>query len=66
MDALPGRTRFRLGQGVSSRASAPGSRPWTGAAEDGVTLAVVNMDMLLGRGGFLDSLRAEGYEIDYP
>ena len=31
-----------------------------------VTLAVVNMDLLLGHGGLLDSLRAQGYEIDYP
>jgi uncharacterized protein YbaP (TraB family) len=34
--------------------------------EDGVTLAVVNMDLLLGRGGFLDTLRAEGYTVESP
>jgi uncharacterized protein YbaP (TraB family) len=33
---------------------------------DGVTVAVVNMDMLLERGGLLDELRAQGYEIDAP
>ncbi len=32
----------------------------------GVTLAVVNMDMLLEPGGLLDELRAAGYEIDAP
>jgi len=32
----------------------------------GTTLAVVNMDMLLGRGGLLDDLRAKGYEVDVP
>ena len=32
----------------------------------GVTLAVVNMDLLLGRGGLLNELRAQGYEVDAP
>jgi uncharacterized protein YbaP (TraB family) len=32
----------------------------------GVTVAVVNMDMLLEKGGLLDELRAKGYEIDAP
>jgi uncharacterized protein YbaP (TraB family) len=32
----------------------------------GVTVAVVNMDMLLERGGLLDELRAQGYDIDAP
>ena len=32
----------------------------------GVTMAVVNMDMLLEPGGLLDELRAAGYEIDAP
>jgi uncharacterized protein YbaP (TraB family) len=32
----------------------------------GVTLAVVNMDMLIESGGFLDLLRAQGYNIDPP
>jgi uncharacterized protein YbaP (TraB family) len=32
----------------------------------GVTLAVVNMDMLLGHGGLLDELRARGYEVVPP
>ncbi len=31
-----------------------------------VTLAVVNMDLLLGHGGLLDELRAQGYEVDAP
>jgi uncharacterized protein YbaP (TraB family) len=31
-----------------------------------VTVAVVNMDMLLEKGGLLDELRARGYEIDSP
>jgi uncharacterized protein YbaP (TraB family) len=35
-------------------------------ASGGVTLAVVNMDLLLGRGGMLDALRAQGYDIDPP
>lgn len=32
----------------------------------GVTVAVVNMDMLLEKGGLLDELRAKGYTIDPP
>jgi uncharacterized protein YbaP (TraB family) len=32
----------------------------------GVTIAVVNMDMLLEKGGLLDELRAKGYDIDSP
>ncbi|MGA2343495.1 MAG: TraB/GumN family protein [Steroidobacteraceae bacterium] len=32
----------------------------------GTTLAVVNMDLLLGRGGLLDALRAQGYEVEAP
>jgi uncharacterized protein YbaP (TraB family) len=31
-----------------------------------VTLAVVNMDMLLGTSGLLENLRAKGYEVDSP
>jgi uncharacterized protein YbaP (TraB family) len=31
-----------------------------------VTLAVVNMDLLLGKGGLLETLRAHGYEVDSP
>jgi len=46
-------------------------RAWLDAMEKslqagGTTLAVVNMDLLLGRGGLLDSLRAQGYQIDSP
>jgi uncharacterized protein YbaP (TraB family) len=32
----------------------------------GVTVAVVNMDMLLEKGGLLEELRAKGYDIDAP
>jgi uncharacterized protein YbaP (TraB family) len=32
----------------------------------GVAVAVVNMDLLLERGGLLDELRAEGYAVDAP
>ena len=32
----------------------------------GVTVAVVNMDMLIESGGFLDELRARGYTVDAP
>ncbi len=32
----------------------------------GVTVAVVNMDMLIETGGFLDELRARGYTVDAP
>jgi uncharacterized protein YbaP (TraB family) len=32
----------------------------------GTTLAVVNMDLLLGHGGLLDVLRAQGYEVEGP
>jgi uncharacterized protein YbaP (TraB family) len=32
----------------------------------GVTVAVVNMDLLLEKGGLLEELRAKGYDIDAP
>jgi len=32
----------------------------------GTTIAVVNLDLMLERGGLLDQLRARGYEIDAP
>jgi uncharacterized protein YbaP (TraB family) len=32
----------------------------------GVTVAVINIDMLLESGGLLDELRAQGYEVDAP
>jgi uncharacterized protein YbaP (TraB family) len=46
-------------------------RTWRGTLETavqqgGVSLAVVNMDMLIEPGGVLDELRADGYEIDAP
>jgi uncharacterized protein YbaP (TraB family) len=46
-------------------------RTWLGTFEkylqnSEVTVAVVNMDMLLEPGGLLDELRAKGYEVDAP
>jgi len=47
-------------------------RTWLNAMEkylqqgSGVSVAVVNMDLLLEKGGLLDELRAEGYDIDAP
>lgn len=46
-------------------------RTWLAAFENrlrgaGVTVAVVNMDMLLQQGGLLDELRRRGYEVDAP
>lgn len=46
-------------------------RTWLGAFDKylqkgGVTVAVVNMDMLLEPGGLLDQLRAKGYAVDAP
>jgi uncharacterized protein YbaP (TraB family) len=32
----------------------------------GTTIAVINLDMLLERGGLLDQLRARGYEVESP
>jgi uncharacterized protein YbaP (TraB family) len=32
----------------------------------GTTIAVINLDLMLERGGLLDQLRAKGYEIDAP
>jgi uncharacterized protein YbaP (TraB family) len=32
----------------------------------GTTIAVVNLDMLLEKGGLLDQLKARGYEVDAP
>jgi uncharacterized protein YbaP (TraB family) len=44
---------------------------WLGILEKylqkgGVTVAVVNIDMMLEHGGLLDELRAKGYEVDAP
>ncbi len=46
-------------------------RTWLSAVEahlqnGGVTVAVMNFDMLLEPGGVLDELRAKGYEVDAP
>ncbi len=46
-------------------------RTWVGTIEKylqtpGVTLVVLNMDMLLEPGGVLDELRALGYDVDAP
>jgi uncharacterized protein YbaP (TraB family) len=46
-------------------------RTWLAAVEAhlqnaGVTVAVMNFDMLLEPGGVLDELRAKGYEVDAP
>jgi uncharacterized protein YbaP (TraB family) len=46
-------------------------RTWLSAVEAhlqsaGVTVAVMNFDMLLEPGGVLDELRAKGYEVDAP
>ncbi len=46
-------------------------RTWLDAIEtrlqkDGVTVAVVNIDMMLEKDGLLDELRAKGYQIDAP
>jgi uncharacterized protein YbaP (TraB family) len=46
-------------------------RTWFGSIEKhlqsgGVTVAVVNIDVLLERGGLLDELRAKGYDVDAP
>jgi uncharacterized protein YbaP (TraB family) len=46
-------------------------RTWLSAIEGnlnmgGVTLVVVNMDMLLEPGGLLDELRAAGYDVEAP
>jgi uncharacterized protein YbaP (TraB family) len=46
-------------------------RTWLGTIEKylqtpGVTLVVLNMDMLLEPGGVLDELRALGYDVDAP
>ena len=32
----------------------------------GTTIAVVNLDLLLERGGLLDELRAKGYDYEAP
>ncbi len=44
---------------------------WLASLDDhlrrgGVTLAVINMDLLLEPGGLLDQLRAQGYAVDAP
>jgi uncharacterized protein YbaP (TraB family) len=35
-------------------------------AAGGVTVAVVNIDLLLEKNGVLDELRAQGYEVEGP
>ncbi len=37
-----------------------------GLQGSGTTLAVVNMDLLLGHGGLLEDLRTNGYQVDAP
>jgi uncharacterized protein YbaP (TraB family) len=46
-------------------------RSWLGSIEkslqgSGTTVAVVNLDLLLDRGGLLDELRAAGYQVEAP
>jgi hypothetical protein len=46
-------------------------RTWLDAIEKrlttpSITVAVVNIDMMLERGGLLDELRAKGYEVEAP
>jgi uncharacterized protein YbaP (TraB family) len=46
-------------------------RAWLNAMDHalenpGTTLAVVNMDLLLGKGGLLETLRSQGYEVEAP
>jgi uncharacterized protein YbaP (TraB family) len=46
-------------------------RTWLGVLEKylqggGVTVAVVNIDLMLEHGGLLDELRAKGYEVEAP
>lgn len=64
--------RAALDQGAgASELIAMVRRTWLDAIDKalrggGVTVAVVNMDMLLEKGGLLDELRAKGYDIDVP
>lgn len=64
--------RAALDEGVgASDLIAQVRRTWLESMEKylhggGVTVAVVNMDMLLEKGGLLDELRAKGYDIDVP
>src|ERR1700678_1832545 len=67
-----GACRAALDQGVgASELIARIRRTWVDAFEKhlragGVTVAVVNIDMLLEHGGLLDQLRAKGYVVDPP
>jgi uncharacterized protein YbaP (TraB family) len=64
--------RTALGEGTgASDLIALVRRTWLASMEKylrdgGVTVAVVNMDLLLEKGGLLDELREKGYEIDSP
>ena len=64
--------RAALDQGTgASELIAQVRRTWLDSMEKylrsgGVTIAVVNMDLLLEKGGLLDELRAKGYDIDAP
>ncbi|MGB6309806.1 MAG: TraB/GumN family protein, partial [Steroidobacteraceae bacterium] len=67
-----GACRAALDEGVgAAELIARMRRTWLDAFEKrlragGVTVAVVNIDMLLEPGGLLDELRAKGYAVDPP
>lgn len=73
---LPASTEATCGALMSATSRASGLLAqihdhWLEALEahlrrDGVTVAVVDMDLLLGRGGLLDGLRADGYLVEGP
>ena len=63
--------RAALDAGAAADLIARMRRTWLSAIEahmqnGEVTVAVVNIDMLLEPGGLLDELRAKGYEVDAP
>jgi uncharacterized protein YbaP (TraB family) len=67
-----GACRAALDQGIgAAELIARMRRTWVDAFDKhlragGVTVAVVNIDMLLEHGGLLDQLRAKGYVVDPP
>jgi len=63
--------RAALDAGAGADLIARIRRTWLSTTEKylqspGVTVAVVNIDMLLEPGGLLDELRAKGYDVDAP
>ncbi len=76
LQALPPSTEASCGAALGADESAAGvlaqiQRRWLEALEahlrgGALTIAVLDVDLLLGKGGLLDALRADGYAVEAP